>query len=68
MFFCKYDDPYYIKYEKIDLLVRQTNLKNYEMVLNELNEYACDMEIDFSRKAVRSIGTLSLNFSKCVDK
>ena len=35
-FFCKFSDPYYVKNEKIEILTRIINYKNYESVLEEL--------------------------------
>ena len=40
VFFCNHDDPYYVKLEKLDILTKLSDSKNYEVVLNELFEYS----------------------------
>lgn len=44
-FFVKYNDPNYIKLEKLDILTRLCSASNYEVVLNELKEYSCEIDI-----------------------
>ncbi|KAJ2715783.1 beta-adaptin [Coemansia spiralis] len=58
-FFCKYNDPIYVKYEKIDVLVRICSERNAELLLNELKEYAKEVDVDFVRCAVTAIGRLA---------
>ncbi len=36
MFFVKYNDPIYIKMEKLDIMIRLTNQSNIAQVLSEL--------------------------------
>ena len=40
VFFCKFNDPVYVKLEKIDILIKVADEKNAEIILNELKEYA----------------------------
>ena len=68
VFFCKFNEPYYIKNEKIEILVKLCSLKNCEMVLNELKECTRDVDIDFAIKSIKAVGIISLNFDKFVDK
>merc|ERR1719262_956951 len=56
MFFCKYNDPSYVKLEKVDLIVNLCGERNVDQVLAELKEYASGVDVDFVRKAVRCIG------------
>lgn len=56
VFFCKYNDPVYVKLEKIDILVKVADKKNVESILNELKEYANDMDMELVRKSVKAIG------------
>lgn len=39
MFFVKYNDPIYVKLEKLDIMIRLTNHSNIAQVLAELKEY-----------------------------
>lgn len=38
VFFCKYNDPLYVKVEKLDIMVRLANDKNVDALLSELKE------------------------------
>lgn len=39
VFFVKYNDPIYVKLEKLDIMIRLTNASNIAQVLGELKEY-----------------------------
>jgi vesicle coat complex subunit len=39
VFFVKYNDPIYVKLEKLDIMIRLTNHSNIAQVLAELKEY-----------------------------
>jgi vesicle coat complex subunit len=38
VFFVKYNDPIYVKLEKLDIMIRLTNANNIAQVLSELKE------------------------------
>lgn len=38
VFFCKYNDPLYVKIEKLDIMVRLANDSNVDALLSELRE------------------------------
>jgi len=38
VFFCKYNDPPYVKVEKLDIMIRLANDKNVDTLLGELKE------------------------------
>ena len=38
VFFCKYNDPLYVKVEKLDIMVRLANGRNVDALLSELKE------------------------------
>ena len=39
VFFVKYNDPIYVKMEKLDIMIRLTNQSNIGQTLAELKEY-----------------------------
>ena len=39
VFFCKYNDPLYVKVEKLDIMVRLATEHNVDPLLSELKEY-----------------------------
>lgn len=68
VFFCKYNDPIYVKMAKLEIIYRLANEKNVEQVLAELREYATEVDVDFVRKSVRSIGRLALKITSFADR
>ena len=38
VFFCKYNDPLYVKVEKLDIMVRLAGESNIDALLSELKE------------------------------
>ena len=67
-FFVRYNDPSYVKYEKLNMIFLVTTEKNYESVLNELNEYAYDMDSEFTTQVVRSIWKLAVKISVSLNR
>ncbi|KAI0928751.1 hypothetical protein AcW1_005905 [Taiwanofungus camphoratus] len=67
VFFCKYNDPIYVKLAKLEIMYRLARDENVKEVLAELQEYATEVDVDFVRKAVRSIGRLAIKVSTGAD-
>ncbi|KAF8163262.1 adaptin N terminal region-domain-containing protein [Crassisporium funariophilum] len=67
VFFCKYNDPIYVKLAKLEIMYRLARAENANEVLAELQEYASEVDIDFVRKAVRSIGRLAIKVEAAAD-
>ncbi|CEH11929.1 vesicle-mediated transport-related protein [Ceraceosorus bombacis] len=68
VFFCKYNDPIYVKMAKLEIMYRLASERNVEQVLAELREYAAEVDVDFVRKAVRSIGRLAIKIESTADR
>lgn len=68
MFFCKFNEPVYVKLEKVDLMVMLVSERNVEQVLLELKEYANGVDIDFVRKSVRSIGRVAVKIERACER
>lgn len=70
VFFCKYNDPPYVKLQKLEIMVRIANDKNFEQLLAELREYALEVDMDFVRRAIKAIGQVAIKIesasAKCV--
>lgn len=60
VFFCKYNDPIYVKVTKLELIFMLANENNIDEVLTELREYATEIDVHFVRKSVRAIGKLAI--------
>lgn len=71
VFFCKYNDPPYVKLQKLEIMVRIANEKNYEQLLAELKESALEVDMDLVRRAVKAIGQVAIKIenasAKCVE-
>lgn len=69
-FFVEFNDPIYIKDTKLEILYLLAKDENLQQILNELKEYATDIDIQMSRKAIRAIGNLAVKLeassSDCV--
>nr|POE54561.1 ap-2 complex subunit beta [Quercus suber] len=60
VFFCKYNDPIYVKVTKLELIFMLATERNIKEVLTELREYATEIDVHFVRKSVRAIGKLAI--------
>ena len=71
-FFVKFDDPIYIKLEKIDIMLAIATRANAELVLAEFAEYSQEVDVEVVRRSVRSIGVLAVRVSsvtpQCVER
>ena len=69
VFFCRYNDPTYVKMEKVDVIIMLASDRNVEQVLMELKEYAyAEVDMDFVRKAVRAIGRCALKMASAAER
>lgn len=68
LFFCNFNDPLYIKLEKLEVLVKLADLKNLGMLLHELKEYTTEVDVEFVRASVRTIGRLAIKLDKAAER
>eukprot|EP00879_Flechtneria_rotunda_P010745 GHRR01011227.1.p1 GENE.GHRR01011227.1~~GHRR01011227.1.p1 ORF type:complete len:891 (+),score=379.26 GHRR01011227.1:368-3040(+) len=68
VFFCKYNDPIYVKMEKLEIMIKLANENNIDQVLLEFKEYAQEVDVDFVRKAVRAIGRCAVSLEKAAQR
>eukprot|EP01022_Parablepharisma_sp_SALTPOND_P003987 TRINITY_DN116_c0_g1_i1.p1 TRINITY_DN116_c0_g1~~TRINITY_DN116_c0_g1_i1.p1 ORF type:complete len:1020 (+),score=129.37 TRINITY_DN116_c0_g1_i1:978-4037(+) len=68
VFFVRHTDPIFVKLEKLDILSKIANEKNYEVVLAELREYANWLELEFTRKAIKIIGQIGVRIEKATKR
>lgn len=71
-FFCKYNEPLYVKLKKIDILPQLISEETISDVLEELSMYCNDVDHTLSAHSIQSIGMIanchSNLFDKCVLK
>lgn len=68
VFFCKYNDPPYVKFQKLEIMVRIANDRNVDQLLAELKEYAMEVDMDFVRRAVKAIGQVAIKIESASEK
>ena len=68
VFFCKYNDPPYLKFEKLEIMVILANANNVSQLLSELREYALEVDMEFVRRAMKAIGQCAIKIEGCADK
>ncbi|SAM07572.1 hypothetical protein [Absidia glauca] len=68
VFFCKYNDPPYVKMEKLEIMIRLCNDRNVDQLLSELKEYANEVDVDFVRKAVNAIGRCAIKIEEAAER
>ncbi|GES88764.1 adaptor protein complex beta subunit [Rhizophagus clarus] len=68
VFFCKYNDPPYVKLEKLEIMIKLANDRNVDQLLSELKEYASEVDVDFVRKSVRAIGQCAVKIDEAAER
>lgn len=68
VFFCKYNDPIYVKMEKMEIIIRLASERNVDQVLLEFKEYATEVDVEFVRRSVRAIGRCAIKLEKATER
>ncbi|KAF4586174.1 beta-adaptin [Pleurotus pulmonarius] len=68
VFFCKYNDPLYVKVEKLDIMVRLAHENNVDPLLSELKEYSSEVDVDFVRKSIKAIGQTAVKIDAAAER
>ncbi|KAJ3013563.1 hypothetical protein HKX48_005673 [Thoreauomyces humboldtii] len=68
VFFIKYNDPPYVKLEKLEVIIKLCSDKNVDQVLSELREYCNEVDVDFVRKSVRAIGRCAVKIDSASER
>ncbi|MEE6493296.1 hypothetical protein FKM82_016786 [Ascaphus truei] len=67
-FFCSYNDPHYIKNQKIDILCELVNDETVHSVLEELRVCCTDVSVQLAHTAIFAIGRIARMYSEtCVE-
>ena len=68
VFFCKYNDPIFVKMEKLEIIIKLVSERNIDQVLLELKEYATEVDVDFVRKSVSAIGRCAVKLERAAER
>ena len=63
-FYIDFNDPVYIKMEKLDIIYRLADEKNIDFILLELKKYTNEVDVEFVRKSLKIIGRLAIKLEK----
>eukprot|EP00743_Colponemidia_sp_Colp-15_P002288 GILK01002479.1.p1 GENE.GILK01002479.1~~GILK01002479.1.p1 ORF type:complete len:794 (-),score=148.65 GILK01002479.1:161-2542(-) len=59
-FFCRYNEPGYMKIQKLDILTSIVTEATLQDIISEMGEYVTDVDADLARRAIRSIGQIAI--------
>ncbi|GAB4816706.1 hypothetical protein N2152v2_003752 [Parachlorella kessleri] len=59
-FFCRYEDPSYLKQLKIEVLIAIADATNAYEIAEEMTQYVKDVDEDLARDAIRAVGQIAL--------
>lgn len=68
VFFCKYNDPLYLKFEKLEIMVNLADEQNFDQLLNELKEYSMEVDMEFVRRAIKAIAQCAIKIESSAEK
>lgn len=68
VFFCSFNNPYFLKYEKLDIMVKICDKNNNLQVINELGLYINEADPEFVRRSIKALGKIGLEFEKAGEK
>ena len=68
IFYCKYNDPLYIKIEKLEIIVALANKENIKEILSEFVDYSQMGDVEFVRKAVRALGRCAIKLENVANQ
>lgn len=59
-FYCRTDDPMYIKRLKLEILTEIVDSNNAYEIVSELTEYVKDIKPEMTRAAINAVGRVAL--------
>ncbi|CAH9074188.1 unnamed protein product [Cuscuta europaea] len=59
-FYCQYNEPFYVKKLKLEMLTAVANEINTYEIVSELCEYAANVDIPMARESIRAVGKIAL--------
>ncbi|KAL8101674.1 beta-adaptin-like protein A isoform X2 [Apium graveolens] len=59
-FYCLYNEPFYVKKLKLEMLTAVANESNTYEIVTELCEYAANVDIPMARESIRAVGKIAL--------
>ena len=60
-FFCRMNEPSYIKHTKLEILAALADQSNAYDIVTELTEYVNDIDEKLARRAIQAVGQIALS-------
>ena len=64
----RYNDPIFVKMEKLEIIIKLVSERNVDQTLLELKEYATEVDVDFVRKSVSAIGRCAIKLERAAER
>eukprot|EP00040_Diaphanoeca_grandis_P001303 m.18080 g.18080 ORF g.18080 m.18080 type:complete len:808 (+) comp11828_c0_seq1:105-2528(+) len=59
-FYCRFNEPNYVKFKKINILVTLSAPSNIEAIVEEFAAYITDVDADLARRSLKAIGDIAI--------
>lgn len=66
IFYVKYNDPSYVKMEKLNIIRQVVTVKNVMNVYNEIEEYCNSVDVGFVKKSIQTLGEIATTIESSV--
>lgn len=66
-FFCRYNEPNYVKFKKIEILTLISTPDNIEAVVEELAAYITDVDVNFAKRSLQAVGQIAIKHPESAD-
>ena len=66
-FYIYVEEPFYIKKLKLEILVLLCNKENYFEIINEIEEYANDVNLKFAKYSIECIGEIAVSVGSSLE-
>lgn len=60
VFYIRYNDPLYLKLEKVEIMVSLAAKDNAKQIVSELKEYCVELDVVFVRRTIRALGQVAV--------
>lgn len=59
-FFCRYNEPNYVKFKKIEILTKLSAPSTVEAIVEEFAAYITDVDVEMARRSIVAVGNIAI--------
>ncbi|KJE92672.1 hypothetical protein CAOG_03591 [Capsaspora owczarzaki ATCC 30864] len=67
LFFCKHQEPTYVKLKKLELLTDAASVANIQDVVDELTAYVTDVDVEMASRSIAALSKIAMRFESCAE-